>query len=328
MEPALKQRLIGAAVLVALAVIFLPMLIKGPAPESGVSGVPLDLPTPPGGEFETRELPLVTPAGTSSGSVTGMGSAPVEDGALPTVEAGPTQDEMMPATTAGGGYAVSFGSYASADDAKRVVAALRQSQLAGYQETAVSNGRTLYRVRIGPFDSRATAEAARLRAAHVRDDVGSQVVVLDAAAAGEDVASAPASVPTAAPEASVSKSEPLPDDTAAAKPAATRPAEEPVEKPTRTAAADTPVASTPRPAASGVGFAVQLGAFSNATDANALRDRARAAGLGAFVEQVNTDKGELSRVQVGPVADRAAAERLKAQVAAKLGIEGFVHAHP
>ena len=127
---------------------------------------------------------------------------------------------------------------------------------------------------------------------------------------------------------SVSKSEPLPDDTAAAKPAATRPAEEPVEKPTRTAAADTPVASTPRPAASGVGFAVQLGAFSNATDANALRDRARAAGLGAFVEQVNTDKGELSRVQVGPVADRAAAERLKAQVAAKLGIEGFVHAHP
>ena len=58
MEPALKQRLIGAAVLVALAVIFLPMLIKGPAPESGVSDVSLDLPAPPGGEFETRELPL------------------------------------------------------------------------------------------------------------------------------------------------------------------------------------------------------------------------------------------------------------------------------
>ena len=36
METALKQRLVGAMVLVALAVIFLPMLIKGPAPESGV----------------------------------------------------------------------------------------------------------------------------------------------------------------------------------------------------------------------------------------------------------------------------------------------------
>src|SRR5690606_37665559 len=39
-EPQLKQRLIGAAVLVALAVIFLPMLVKGPAPDSGVSDVP------------------------------------------------------------------------------------------------------------------------------------------------------------------------------------------------------------------------------------------------------------------------------------------------
>ena len=35
MDTALKQRLIGAVVLVALAVIFLPMLVKGPAPDSG-----------------------------------------------------------------------------------------------------------------------------------------------------------------------------------------------------------------------------------------------------------------------------------------------------
>ncbi|RXE43711.1 sporulation protein, partial [Xanthomonas perforans] len=41
MDTALKQRLIGAIVLVALAVIFLPMLVKGPAPSSGVADVPL-----------------------------------------------------------------------------------------------------------------------------------------------------------------------------------------------------------------------------------------------------------------------------------------------
>jgi cell division septation protein DedD len=45
MEPALKQRLVGAAVLVALAIIFLPMLIQGPAPESGIADVPLDAPS-------------------------------------------------------------------------------------------------------------------------------------------------------------------------------------------------------------------------------------------------------------------------------------------
>ena len=59
MDTALKQRLIGAVVLVALAVIFLPMLIKGPAPDSGVSDVPLAVPAAPAGGFETRELPLV-----------------------------------------------------------------------------------------------------------------------------------------------------------------------------------------------------------------------------------------------------------------------------
>ena len=64
MDTALKQRLIGAVVLVALAVIFLPMLIKGPAPDSGVSDVPLAVPASPNGEFETRELPLVAPGAT------------------------------------------------------------------------------------------------------------------------------------------------------------------------------------------------------------------------------------------------------------------------
>ncbi len=42
--------------------------------------------------------------------------------------------------------------------------------------------------------------------------------------------------------------------------------------------------------ASGVGFAVQLGAFGQANDANALRDKVRAAGFSAFVEQVRTER--------------------------------------
>ncbi|KIQ95881.1 DedD protein [Lysobacter sp. A03] len=77
-----------------------------------------------------------------------------------------------------------------------------------------------------------------------------------------------------------------------------------------------------------MGFVVQLGAFGNPAEATALRDRARSQGLSAFVEQVRTADGTLNRVQVGPVADRAAADQLKAQAAAKLGISGFVRAHP
>src|SRR6478672_4105145 len=76
MDSRLKQRLIGAAVLVALAVIFLPMLVQGPAPDSGVSDVPLSMPDAPRGEYETRDLPLVTPGNTPDGGAVGMRSAP------------------------------------------------------------------------------------------------------------------------------------------------------------------------------------------------------------------------------------------------------------
>src|SRR5690606_32303374 len=120
MEPALKQRLIGAAVLVAIAVIFLPMLIKGPAPESGVSDISLDLPDTPRSGFETRELPLVTPPARGSGSVTAPDSGPGADGVLPTVDTRAARDAgagpEASAAIVAGNHAVSFGSYASQAD--------------------------------------------------------------------------------------------------------------------------------------------------------------------------------------------------------------------
>lgn len=350
MEPALKQRVIGAVVLIALAVIFLPMLIKGPAPESGASNVPLELPKAPEGDFETRELPLVTPGTAPQGGAVGMEAG--NGDALPTVETTATQPapatEALPAATAGGNYAVSFGSYATQADAERVVKALGAAQLRGYQEaTPGSGGRTLHRVRIGPFATQAEAEAARLQSARIRNDVGAKVVTLDAdAATAPDAATAAAPQP-AATAAPVSAAVPLGDSrtTAAAplpaepaKPVATRPATpppakpapvaaRPVEKPAPAAPTQT-AARQPEPAASSVGFAVQLGAFGSAADAGKLRDRARAAGFSAFVEQVRTDKGTLNRVRVGPVASRGEADQLKAQVASKLGVAGIVRPHP
>ena len=78
MDSALKQRLIGAAVLVALAMIFLPMLLKGPdTAEPDAAQVPLEMPSAPDQEFETRELPLVAPSPvTAEGGVLGMETRP------------------------------------------------------------------------------------------------------------------------------------------------------------------------------------------------------------------------------------------------------------
>jgi cell division septation protein DedD len=339
MDSRLKQRLIGAAVLVALAVIFLPMLVQGPAPDSGVSDVPLSMPDTPRGAYETRDLPLVTPGDAPDGGAVGMAanptaavaSPPAGSGAAPAAsddtpaEATPldvasaadkpaaaatpppaasnpataTKGEMFPPATAGGDYAVSFGTYGTTGAADAIVASLRASQLPGYRQPTTANGKPAWRVRIGPYASRAQAEAARLRAAHVRDDVGASVVVLDAQA-------------TAAPAAGTT----VATGTAPATKAPTVAAPAPAPPPAATAAA------------ASVGFAVQLAAFSKPDDAAALRDRLRAAGFNAFIESVATDHGTLTRVRAGPVQSRAEAGQLQAQIKAKLGLDGVVRPLP
>lgn len=325
MDTPTKQRLVGAAVLIALAVIFLPMLVRGPAPDSGVSDVPLEIPNQPSSGIETRDLPLVSPQAGEAGAL-GPAAAPADD-RLPTVDtadADATAEPMQPPSVAGGDYAVHFGSYASRADASTIVGQLRGSQLPGYSEQTTLNGRSAWRVRIGPYATRADAEAARLRAAHVRDDVGARVVVLDAGtatSAGTTAPAASASQPVAKPAPAAVVTEPLPAETSAPKPAA---------PPVTTAPAQTPKPAAPAsaPAASGTGFAVQVGAFGNATEAGKLRDRLRAAGFTAFTETVNSDKGALTRVRVGPVLSRAEADQLRAQLSAKAGVSGIVRPHP
>ncbi|HDS0921780.1 TPA: SPOR domain-containing protein [Stenotrophomonas maltophilia] len=343
MDTPLKQRLIGAIVLVALAVIFLPMLVKGPAPDSGVANVPITAPDAPAdGQFQTRELPLVAPTGGATGLQSGVSSTqPLQQDAAAPAE--PAAVDTSPAVAAGN-YAVSFGAYGSQADANAVIAFLKKAQLPGFSEPATINGRQAWRVRVGPYADRAQAEAARLEAVKVRNDVKAEVVTLDARA-DTAVAAAPAPTPAAAtapaassaaaaPAAATVKTEALPPEPVAAakpapKPEAPKPEPKPAAaKPEPATAAAKPVAVPTAPAASSVGFAVQLGAFGQATEANALRDKVRAAGFSAFVEQVRTDKGTLNRVRVGPVANRAEAENLKAQVASKVGVAGMVRPHP
>ncbi|MEN1926343.1 SPOR domain-containing protein [Luteimonas sp. MJ293] len=334
MDSGLKQRLIGAAVLVALAVIFLPMLVKGPAPDSGVSDLSLDMPDRPQSDMVTRELPLVAPRPQPDDGALGLGAREREgmspDGTLPTVDTarephpdaalpadGPAVPEpdavagsgepaeapasepapaaepaetALPAAVAGGDYAVRFGSYGNSVNADTVVNRLKQANLPASSVRVEVAGQTVWRVHIGPYASRAQAEAVRVRAATIGTN-DARVVSLDAAPA-----------------------QPRQQQAAAATPPAT---------PTPTPAPATPAA------APDVGFVVQLGAFSSAGDANALRDRVRAQGFNAFTQTVQTaDRGVLTRVNAGPVVSRAEAERLKAQVQDKVQVEGMVRSHP
>lgn len=338
MDTKLKQRLIGGAVLIALAVIFLPMLVHGPAPDSGVGDVSTRVPDAPAGKFETRELPLGPAAGQAAlPAPAASAPAPAEPSTAPAEAPGKAATVHAPADpdVAAGQWAVSFGAYASARDADAVLSRLRQAGLEGFREEAELNGRQAWRVRVGPYPDRALAEAGRLQAVRIRNDVNAQVIALDAGADAAPAAAsatarpapAPAVVPAATP--AVAKATPEPTAPVEAKPTP-RPAAASVEPPKpapATPAAATPAPRPSAPAASDVGFAVQLGAFASQAEAHALRDRLRAAGFSAIVQPVPTAKGTLNRVRVGPVATRAEAEQLKSRLAAGFG-NGNVVQHP
>ena len=336
MDSQLKQRLIGAAVLVAMAVIFLPALLKGPAvKEPDAAQVPLSMPPTPGEDYETRELPLTAPeAGAPAGGVLGMTPArpdplPAASASVapaPAASAGHTDqvpEELYPVdpapapassapvakqpaaaepvAVAAGKYMVNIGSFSNLGNANALADKLRAQKLQVVADLVKLSSGSAMRVRVGPYADRATAEAARLRAEEVTGSPG-KVVASDAAA-----------------EASKPSAE--------ARPVAAKPAAKP--EPAKAEPAKPEAAKPAAPAnAAGTGFAVQLSAPSVEADANALRDRARAQGLSAFVQPVETDSGRRYRVRVGPVADRATAETLRDEVAAKLGNKGIIVTNP
>lgn len=99
---------------------------------------------------------------------------------------------------------------------------------------------------------------------------------------------------------------------------------------------EVPPAAAPAPEASQaapedgqpVAWAVQLGSFSKAGNAFALRDKLRAKGFPAYVEKVPGERGVNYRVRVGPELKQQDALALKEKLAAKAGVTGLVVRHP
>lgn len=92
----------------------------------------------------------------------------------------------------------------------------------------------------------------------------------------------------------------------------------------------TPVVKTkPVPVAPGVqGWVVQVGSFGKESNAMALRDKLRKAGLAAFVGQIKLPGGTTYRVRVGPEVDKTRSEAQQKKIAREHGINGRVMSHP
>ena len=299
MEAPLKQRLIGAVVLAALALIFVPMLLRSPDvrdPDS--ADVSLNIPDESDADgIKTIDIPLDQPAAAS----------PAELPELSEPEPIPVADD---AAVAAGLYAVVI-TAADETQAKAIAEGLKAQKLVPLIQ---SNGQR-FRIRIGPYDSRDLAEAARLRSTAVVS--GGTVVAMDAVARGQ-TGSASLPVQSAAPAPAPAKTA---DAAVASAPVAavTKPVS--VPPPTKTAA-------KPEPASDAKGFAVQIGAPASEQAAQSLRDKARAAGFTSYIQPVETETGRRYRVRIGPEHSREAATALLAAVKQKTGIDGIVVKHP
>jgi DedD protein len=70
-------------------------------------------------------------------------------------------------------------------------------------------------------------------------------------------------------------------------------------------------AATQKPAAKADSFVVQLDAFSNPANARQQQQKLAAAGVPSYTELIKTEKGELTRVRVGPYTNREAADTMR-----------------
>ena len=183
-------------------------------------------------------------------------------------------------------YVLNLSAYENPRSVDRLVRRVRGFGYPVLTRIITQAGKQLTLVTAGPFDSRASAEAARLKI--TQSISGVPVRLVDGL--GHDDSSAPIT-----PVAQLAGAP-------------------------RSAVATPAAAAAPRAG----GWAVQLAAMGREGDANALRDKLRAAGFDGYVDTVNANGRQWWRVRAGPQTQRADADRVRDQIKAKLGIGGDV----
>ena len=174
-EHTFKQRIVGAIVLVALAVIFIPMLLPG-SRDIGFSDNGSPIPPKPA-ELENLKVlelekpqPVPTPREIVRTPIDEHSPvAPPEDVEAPATDKTPLPEETLPAKTTSEAaqpaattpkaWAVQVGSFTQRDNAMRLRDQLRSKGYKAFVEQITSADKTFYRVRVGPEVSRDKAVA-------------------------------------------------------------------------------------------------------------------------------------------------------------------------
>jgi len=174
MHRRLKERLIGAAVLLMLAVILIPMILD----DSSQRNSTLDetnIPAKPEGNFSSRLVPLQEfdnkpiPVATEGARVISEEGkhqkAKVELQTVTTELNNAKQPEFLDSRTTDKvgltAWIVQLGSFASEANANVLNEKLRKAGYAAFVDTLKQESRVIYRVRIGPELLRSDAQALR-----------------------------------------------------------------------------------------------------------------------------------------------------------------------
>ncbi|MDN5848649.1 MAG: SPOR domain-containing protein [Nitrococcus sp.] len=201
MEQRAKQRLVGAVILVALGVIFIPMLLKGPV-ERDRAGIPVQIPPrpqvvpvphipkadaldkpAPGQQLAERPPPVSAATANSDSAAIESSVAPADETRRaasvlqssarpePAVDDGNTVEDETIASAgakATSAWAVQVGSFQKRDNALALRQKLGEGGFNTYIEQAQYQHKPLFRVRVGPVASRGEAErlTARLHEEH------------------------------------------------------------------------------------------------------------------------------------------------------------------
>jgi DedD protein len=191
MDRRVKERLIGASILVVLIVLVVPELLSGPKPAAPpalgprtiaepIRHVTVDLTTskaPAASDAEPVAIPAspASAAGSAQGAESGSPGPKVASpaaapratapAAAPAAPAPVETSAPSPISAAHASWAVQLGSFASRANADKLLQQLKAQGLTVYLSSGGSGQGLRYRVRIGPLADRDTAErtAAKLK---------------------------------------------------------------------------------------------------------------------------------------------------------------------
>lgn len=326
MDNVLKRRLIGASILIALAVIFLPMLLVGPEPELDDRRLREPLPEMPDDGREVRRIPLdpdlarVPPARIETApereppvSADDAESRAPESprrlpdeivlnpsAATPAADDEPAQPEPDPASAEPASDPLEQAEPES-ESAPQQPAAVPQPGPAAPQVPRAGDGNWV--VQVASFGSQDASQSVRERL-----EALGHPVITDEVVRGDTMLYRLRTGPYSGRAAA---------ETARGQIATTVAGVEPIVREVAGGA----LQSTP-------GFAVQVGSF--ASEENAERETARLRNLGfeAFRQSEDASGRAIWKVLVGTVDDRAAADALRARLVEEAGVEGLVVSHP